>query len=361
MSAVGQSSTWLIAPGTGGNTVSSMMSGGMPSPSRIFQIGCGFRASKALLSAIELGVFTLLAEQPLDIAGLIRRTGIQERGARDFFDALVALEFLRRSDDGLYTNAGDADFYLDRRKPTYVGSLFEQYNAIGYGLWNSLTAALRTGAPQVGETPADHFADTYGDPRRLRTFVKSMTAGSLLAAKAIAAQFPWQDYQTAIDVGTAEGCLPAEVALAHPHIRGGGFDLPQLQEVFDAYIREHGLAGRLQFHSGDFFETALPAADIIVFGRILHNWDLETRRMLLRKAYDAVREGGAVIVYESLIPEDRRSNAASMLASLNMLLWTAGGSDFTGAECAIWMREAGFRDIRIEPLTAEESMVIGKK
>jgi hypothetical protein len=338
-----------------------MMSGGMPSPTRIFQIGCAFRASKVLLSAIELDVFTVLSEQPLDIAALIRRVGIQERGARDFFDTLVALEILRRSDDGLYTNGSEADFYLDRRKPTYVGSLFEQYNAIGYSLWNSLTQALRTGAPQVGEAPEDHFADTYGDPVRMLTFVKSMTAGSLLAAKAIAAQFPWQDYQTVIDVGTAEGCLPVEVALAHPHIRGGGFDLPQLRDAFNTYIEEHGLTGRLQFYPGNFFETALPAADVIVFGRILHNWDLETRRTLLSKGYDAVRDGGAVIVYETLIPEDRRSSTAGMLASLNMLLWTVGGSDFTGAQCAEWMQEAGFREIRIEPLTTEESMVIAKK
>jgi len=337
------------------------MLAGTPSPNRILEIGCGFRASKVLLSAIELGVFTVLAEQSLDAAALMRQTGLHERGVRDFFDSLVALGFLRRSENGLYSNTPEADFYLDRGKPTYIGALFEQYSTIGYGLWNLLTQALQTGLPQIGVAAESHFAHTYADPARLRTFVKSMTAVSLRAAKSIAVQFPWRDYRTFIDIGTAEGCLPVEVAIAHPHLRGGGYDLPQLRDSFAAYIHERGLSDRLHFHSGNFFETTLPAADVVVLGNILHLWDLDTKRMLLGKAYDSVNEGGALIVYETLIPEDRRSNAVGMLASLNMLLWTAGGFDFSGTDCAGWMRGAGFREIRVESLAAEESMVIGKK
>jgi hypothetical protein len=331
------------------------------SPQRIFDVGCGFRASKALLSAIELDVFTVLSAQSLDAAALMRKTGIHERGAKDFFDSLVALGILERSEGGLYSNTPEAGLYLDRHKPTYIGSLFEQYNTIGYGLWNSLTQALRTGLPQIGTTPGQHFENLYADPARFRTFVRSMTAGSLLTAKAIAVQFPWKDYRNVVDIGTAEGCLPVEVARAHSHIRGGGFDLPELREMFEGYTREHGLDDRLQFHSGDFLKNPLPAADVIVLGRILHNWDLDTKRMLLSKSFDALPDGGAIIVYESLISEDRRSHPAGLLASLNMLLWTAGGFDFSSADCAQWMRDAGFRNIRIEALVAGESMVIGKK
>ena len=331
-----------------------------PSPHRILDIGCGYRASKVLLSAIELDIFSILSDHPLDATALTQRTGLNSRGAGDFFDALVALGLLMR-DDGRYANTAETDFYLDRRKPTYIGSMFEQYNASEYSLWSSLTQALQTGLPQTGIIAAQHFASLYVDPARFRRFVKSMTGGSLLAAKSIAVQFPWGDYRTVIDIGTAEGCLPVEVALAHPHIRGGGFDLPELREMFVANVRQHGLADRLEFYAGDFFTMPLPAADVVVLGRILHNWNLDTKRMLLGKAYDALPEGGALIVHETLIPEDRRSNAAGMLASLNMVLWTAGGFDFSGADCAEWMREAGFGDIRIEPLATDQSMVIGKK
>jgi precorrin-6B methylase 2 len=332
-----------------------------PLPHSILNIGCGYRASKVLLSAIELDVFTILSDRSLDAAALTQRIGIHDRGARDFFDALVALGLLMRDDEGRYATTPETGLYLDRRKSTYIGSIFEQYNASEYGLWGSLTQALQTGSPQTGIAAAQHFASLYADPVRFHRFVKSMTGGSLLAAKAIAAQFPWQDYRTVIDIGTAEGCLPVEVALAHPHMSGSGFDLPELREMFEANVRERGLANRLQFHAGDFFTMQLPPGDVIVLGRILHNWNLDIKRMLLEKAYRALPKGGALIVHETLIPEDRRSNAAGMLASLNMLLWTAGGYDFSGSECAKWMKEAGFNDARIEPLTAEQSMVIGKK
>jgi O-methyltransferase domain/Dimerisation domain len=250
-----------------------------PSSHRILDIGCGYRASKVLLSAIELDVFTILSDQPLDAIALAQRIGLHNRGAKDFFDTLVALGLLMRDDEGRYSTAVETAFYLDRRNPTYIGSMFEQYNASEYGLWGSLTQALRTGLPQTGITAAEHFAGLYADPTRFRRFVKSMTGGSLLAAKAIAVQFPWQNYRTVIDIGTAEGCLPVEVALAHPHIRGGGFDLPALREMFEANVREHGLVDRLQFHAGDFFTMSLPLGDVIVLGRILHNWNLDIKRM----------------------------------------------------------------------------------
>ena len=337
------------------------MPAGFPSPDRILDIGCGYRASKVLLSAIELDVFTILSERPLDAAALAQRTGLNARGAGDFFDALVALGMLTCGEDGRYANVPASGFYLDRRKPTYIGAMFEQYNAAEYGLWGSLTQALQTGLPQTGIAAEQHFASLYADPERFRRFVKSMTAGSLLAAKAIAAQFPWQHYRTVVDVGTAEGCLPVEVARTHPHMRGQGFDLPELRAMFEAYVREHGVADRIEFCPGNFFTLPLPAADVVVLGRILHNWNLDIKRMLLGKAFDALPVGGALIVHETLMSEDRRSNAAGMLASLNMLLWTAGGFDFSGADCAEWMAEAGFREIRIEPLATDQSMVIGKK
>jgi O-methyltransferase/methyltransferase family protein len=330
-------------------------------PDRIVEIGCGFRAAKTLLSAIELDLFTELAERPLDSAALMTQTGLHERGARDFFDALVALGVLERDDAGRYANTRETGLYLDRRKPTYLGGMFEQLNAREYGMWGSLSEALRTGMPQTGIEETRHFTGLYADPTRFRTFVSAMTAGSLTAATAIAAKFPWADYQTFIDIGTSQGCLPVQVALANPHLRGGGFDLPELRQAFESYVGDHGLSGRLQFHPGSFFEDALPPADVMVLGRVLHNWDLPTKRMLLEKVYAALPPGGALIVYETLVADDRRTSAAGLLASLNMLLWTTGGFDFSGADCAGWMQEAGFHDMRVEPLAGAQSMVVGFK
>jgi O-methyltransferase domain/Dimerisation domain len=330
-------------------------------PDRIVKLGLAFRAAKALLSAVELGIFTALAEDSLDLDALRMRVGIDERGARDFFDALVALGMLERDERGRYANTPETNFYLDRQKPTYIGGELDHFNTYVYPHWNLLTPALRTGKPQSGARATGHYSALYADHAALETLIKGMTGGTLPVAKALAAKFPWQDYKTVIDVGTAQGCLPVQIAHAHPHITGGGFDLPPVNPLFDNYARDHGLCDRLRFYAGDFLQDPLPSADVLVLGRVLHNWDLVTKRMLLKKAYDALPAGGALIVYERLIDDERRVNAAALLASVNMVIMTAGGFDFTGADCIGWMREAGFRDMRVEPLTSEHSMVVGMK
>jgi len=149
--------------------------------------------------------------------------------------------------------------------------------------------------------------------------------------------------------------------LDHPHLTGGGFDLPPVGPVFEEYVAEAGLSDRLRFYAGDFFADPLPAADVLIMGYILHDWDLEGKRALLAKAYAALPEGGRLVVYEALIDDERRQNTFGLLMSLNMLIETRGGFDYTGADCRAWMREAGFRESYVEPLVGPNSMVVGIK
>ena len=181
------------------------------------------------------------------------------------------------------------------------------------------------------------------------------------AARAIAAKFPWDRHRTFIDVGCAQGCVPAQVALAHKHVRGGGFDLPSIKPVFDEYMASLGLSDRMRFEPGDFFTDPLPEADVLAMGRILHDWDLDKKMMLLGKAYAALPKGGALIIYESLIDDARKENVFGLLMSLNMLIETRGGFDFTGADCMGWMKEVGFRETWVAQLEGPDSMAVGIK
>lgn len=192
-------------------------------------------------------MFTALAEVRCDSDTLRRRLELHERGARDFFDALVALRLLQRDDSGSYSNSPDADLYLDRRKPTYIGGLVENLNAREYGMWGSLTDALRTGKTQTGFESKAYYASLYSDPTRLDFFGKGMTAWTLPVAKAMAAKFPWCDYKTMADIGTGQGCLPVEIAAAHADIAATGFDLAALRPMFENYVNEYGLAERVRF------------------------------------------------------------------------------------------------------------------
>src|SRR3954462_3518433 len=331
-------------------------------PDAILQLGLGFWGSKALLSAVELGVFSELAESgPTDGAALRERLGLHARSARDFFDALVALGMLERN-NGSYSNTPATELFLDRSKPTYVGGLLEMANARLYPFWGALTEGLQTGAPQnEAKTGGNFFEALYADPDRLGQFARAMSAVSGGAGQAIAAKFPWGDHTSVVDVGCAEGMVPVQVAMAHEHITGGGFDLPPLAPVFDAFVGNFGLGDRLSFTAGDFFADPLPPADVLVMGHILHDWGVDQKRVLLKKAYDALPEGGALIVYEAIIDDERRENAFGLLMSLNMLIETDHGFDYSGADCSGWMKKAGFRETRVEALVGPDSMVVAIK
>jgi hypothetical protein len=339
------------------------MSTNPPSPERIMQIGLGFWASKTLLSAVEMGVFTELAKKPEDLETLRGRLGLHSRSARDFLDTLVGLGFLRR-EDGRYANTPDTDFYLDKHKPSYIGGMLEMANQRLYGHWSRLTEALRTGKQQNEAKDGDAaspFEALYADPARLKGFLAAMTGISRGANIAIAQKIPWSQYRSFADVGTAQGDLAVQVALANPHLRGVGFDLAEVGPVFEEYVEQHGLNGRLSFRPGNFFEDPLPRADVITMGHILHDWNLDEKKMLLRKAYEAISPGGAVVAYDAVIDDDRSQNAFGLMMSLNMLIETPGGFDYTGADCIGWMKEAGFREARVEHLAGPDSMVIGTK
>ena len=332
------------------------------SPEQIMQVGLGFWASKTLLSAVELAVFTELAIRPGTLDDLTARLGLNQRSARDFLDALVALGFLRRS-DGVYANTPATDTFLDKAKPSYIGGILEMANHRLFRFWSGLTEALRSGEPQneVKQGGKPLFATLYADPARLKEFLKAMSGISHGANLAIAAKFPWSKYRTFVDAGTAQGDLAVQVARAHPHLTGTGFDLPEVRPIFEEYASQQGVSDRLSFVTGDFFTGTIPSADVVMMGHILHDWDLGEKKQLIRKAWDALPSGGALIVYDSIIDDDRSRNAFGLLMSLNMLIETPGGFDYTGADCVGWMKEVGFKEAHVEQLVGPDSMVVGLK
>lgn len=338
---------------------SKLANGHNTGPEPILQVAFGFMGSQTLFAAVELGVFTEIAKGPADANVLAGRLGLHARSARDFFDSLVALKLLDRV-NGMYVNSSVASEFLDQAKPSYLGAWFEMANERLYKSWGSLSSALRTGEPPA--RPNEAFDTPYSDPERLEAFLKAMTGISLASARMLAQQFPFAEYRTVLDVGCAEGAVPVQIALRHKHMKAYGYDLPAVQPAFQRYVHAQGVADRVHFREGDFFKDAvLPHADVVIMGHVLHDWNLEQKRMLLAKAYAALPAGGALIVYESLIDDERRENTCGLLMSLNMLIETPGGFDFTGRDCMGWMRDTGFRNVRTEPLAGGKGMVIGLK
>jgi O-methyltransferase domain/Dimerisation domain len=331
-------------------------------PDHILQTGFAFWACKSLLSAVEMEIFTELAKHPESLDTLSGRLGLHPRSSRDFLDTLVALGFLQRN-AGVYSNTPETDLFLDKNKPSYIGGILEMVNQRSYGHWTGLTTALRTGQQQneVAHGEPDVFATLYADPARLKSFLRAMTGVSRGANIAIAAKFPWANYKTVVDCGPAQGDLLTQVCLKNPHLTATGFDLPEVAPIFEEYIEANGLASRVRFQPGSFFTDPIPRADVVMMGHILHDWNLDEKRALIRKAYDALPSGGAFLAYDAIIDDDRSKNAFGLMMSLHMLIETPGGFDYTGADCIGWMKEAGFTSTRVEHLVGPDSMVVGIK
>jgi len=336
------------------------------SPATIFELARGFMSARALHVATKLHLFAALADGPLTGDEMRVRLGLHRRAVPDFPDALVALGVLDREGDGpvaRYRNTPEAARYLVPGTDDYVGGLIEMYHDRLYRFWGDLEDALRTGAPQneVKHTGRSMFEELYRDPARLEQFMAAMSGISRPNFRALAERFDFSPYRTLRDVGGAAAELSCAVAARYPDIRCTSFDLPVVEPIGRANIARHGLAGRIGTASGDFFRDPLPRADVITMGMILHDWNLEKKRALIRAAHTAVADGGVFIVVEHLIDDARRANVFGLLMSLNMLVEFGDAFDYTAADFRGWCAEAGFSRVDVLPLGGPASAAIAYK
>lgn len=334
-------------------------------PDHILQVGMGFWASKTLLSAVELEVFTVLGDQSMTGDEIGDRLELHPRSRYDFLDALVSLKLLDRLGDGtqaLYRNTPDTGTFLDKGQHSYVGGILEMANSRLYGFWSNLTEALRTGMPQNEiKQGGDFFGALYADERRLEEFVLAMQGVQMGAFLTLAEKVDFSSTVTLCDVGGANGGLCAAIAQRHPHVSATVFDLPQVAPLAQRYLDNIGLGDRVSVVAGNFFTDDLPQADVIVMGNILHDWDEEQKTALIEKAYKSLNEGGRLIAIENVIDDARRDNTFGLLMSLNMLIELPGGFDYTGAQFDRWCNGAGFKRTEIIPLAGPTSAAIAHK
>jgi hypothetical protein len=335
-------------------------------PTSIMRTATGFWASKVLLTAVAFDLFSTLGDGSMTGEHLGTVLGIHPRGRYDFFDALVALGFLHRDGDGAegrYRNTPETAAFLVKQSPAYIGGMAEMLNSRLFGFWNSLEEALRTGEPQneMKLTGKPMFAELYADDARLGEFLLAMTGLQAGNFRLLAERFGFERYRTVTDVGGALALLSRVVAARHPHLRFQTFDLPPVSVHAQKTIDGAGLAERIRVVSGDFFVDPFPQADVVTMGNVLHDWNLERKLHLIRKAYEALPEGGALIAIENVIDDARRENAFGLLMSLNMLIEFGDAFDYTAADFRTWCAQAGFRRFDLIPLAGPSAAAVAYK
>jgi hypothetical protein len=335
-------------------------------PSPILQTAFGFWHSKVLLTAVEMGLFTKLANHRLTGTELGAELKLHPRGIADFFDALVAMKFLGREGEGAqakYFNTPEGSLFLDEASPRYIGGILVMLNARLFRFWHDLPEALRTGKPQneIKHGQKGMFEELYSDLPRLEQFMEAMTGLSRINFEAFAGKFDFSNFKTLCDVGGATGLLCIEVAKKHPHLKCTSFDLPPVAPIAKKHITAAGLSNRVGTASGDFFKDPLPKADVITMGMILHDWNLEKKMHLIRAAYDALPPGGALVTIEALIDDARRENVHGLLMSLNMLIEFGDAFDYSGADFRKWCGEIGFKRFEVIHLAGPSSAAVAYK
>ncbi|QJW92270.1 methyltransferase [Spirosoma taeanense] len=336
------------------------------SSSRIMEAGMGFRASQTLLTAIKLNLFTELGDDSVEASELKNRVQLHSPAMLDFLDALVALEFLQREGTGRearYANTAETRLFLHRGSPAYIGGLLEMANDRLYPFWANLEEALHTDKPQHEAKFIDRplFDVIYDDPAILEQFLNAMAGAQLGGFMALAEKFDFSRFRSMCDVGGANAMLSVCVAGQHPHLRCLSLDLPSVVPVAQKTVDQFGLSKQIRVGSIDFMTQEFPETDIIMMGNILHDCSLEDKQMLIRKAYDALPSGGALIVIENIIDDDRKRNAFGLLMSLNMFMETESGFDFTYADFQAWAAKAGFESTEKLSLVGPSSAVIAYK
>ncbi|RYY25629.1 MAG: methyltransferase [Chitinophagaceae bacterium] len=335
-------------------------------PARILETGLAFWPSKVLLTAVKLDLFTILSKKKKTAEEIRTELNLHTRGVYDFLDTLVALQFLHREGYGqqaIYGNTPETSLFLNRAEPSYVGGMLIMANDRLYPFWNNLEEALVTGKPQNESKNGEGslFEALYADENRLEGFVAAMGSFQVANFSSFARQFDFSPYRTHCDIGGAGGHFAAQIVTYNPSIQSTSFDLPAVENIARRNLRAMNVNQNVEVASGDFFKDPFPAADVITMGNILHDWDLPTKKMLIKKAYDALPTGGAFAVIENVIDDKREKNAFGLMMSLNMLIETDGGFDYTGADFLSWTKEAGFRGMKLIHLNGPTSALVAYK
>jgi SAM-dependent methyltransferase len=326
-----------------------------PGPEAVLQIAAGTRRAQVLFSSVELGIFDAAAGQPLTAEQVAARLGLQPRAAGDLLAALWAMGLMDRHGDR-YATTAVSDAYLVTGRPGYLGGFLSFLDGVLHPAWRELTTSIRTGAPVRSGDPYEHM---YADEAERDGFLEAMDVLNAPIGSRLA-QFAWQRARSFADIGGARGNLAVQIRKAHPEMEAAVFDLPRLQPAFEAHMAALGLTGQVRFIAGDFFSDPLPTADVLIFGHVLHNWPPERHSALLAKAHQALPPGGRVVVYDPMM-DDRRPHLGAALASLNMLVWSDGGAEYTVSEIRGRMLDAGFASVTAGRLTPATTLVVGRK
>ncbi|XP_034433399.1 acetylserotonin O-methyltransferase 2 [Hippoglossus hippoglossus] len=322
-------------------------------PFKLLEYFNGFRVSKVIFSACELGVFDLLltSQEPLSAQHVARELSTSVDGIERLLDALVGIEILEvETKDGtaVYSSTDVASLYLAKGSAKSLHDMIAYQSQTIYPLWNNMVDAVREGKNQNEKTfglpSGDIFKAIYRSEEEMLKFMGLMNSSWVLDGHDIVTAFNLSGFQTIVDLGGCTGALAREMAKAYPSSSVTVFDLPQVVETAQKHFSQED--DTVVFQTGDFFSGEVPAADLYVLARIIHDWPEEKCVTLLKKIYDTCKPGGGVLLVEAMLFENRRGPIMAQIFSLNMLV-QAEGRERPPSEYTHLLKTSGFLNVQV--------------
>jgi acetylserotonin N-methyltransferase len=306
-----------------------------------------FRRSKSMFAAVSLGIFDALEMGPKSSSALAKELKLDSGALERLLDACVGLRLLERV-AGLYKNTAAASAYLCAQSPSRLTGYINYSNAILWKLWGNLEDAIREGTNRWQQTfgwDGPIFSNFFRTEESMREFLMAMHGYGLISSPHVAAAFDLSRYRRLVDLGGATGHLAIAACERYPNLKGVVFDLPSTAPLAREILAASTVANCIEIISGDFFVDPLPEGDLFAVGRILHDWTEPKVLTLLERIFDRLSPGGALLIAEKLISENRDGPRWAHMQNLGMLLYTEG-KERTLTEYRDLLERVGFRSVR---------------
>jgi acetylserotonin N-methyltransferase len=319
----------------------------IPDPTIVLDLIAAFRQSKTMFAAVSLGVFDALATGSQSLAELASRLKCSSDGLERLLDSCVALQLLQLVGDR-YENTPAAAAYLVADSPRRLTGYIQFSNEVMWKMWGNLEGAVREGTHRWNQTygwDGPIFSHFFKTEEAMRTFLMGMHGFGVISSPQVVAAFDLSRFRRFVDIGGATGHLAIAACQRYPQLRAAVFDLPDAVPIAREVIGATAVAERIDVIPGDFFSDPLPPADIYVLGRILHDWTEEKILKLLRRLHKSLPAGGAVLIAEKLLLDDKSGPVWAQMQNLNMLTCTEG-KERTLAEYESLLNQTGFKEVQ---------------
>lgn len=324
-------------------------------PVELFQLATGYQAAKTLFALVELEVPTLLADNPLPVSEIAERIGIHPRACDRLLNAGVALNLLERTRDR-FGNTEMANQFLVKNKPTYLGDHFLNYNQNSYPAWTDLTAKLKAWRPGETDLKTPQEADQGAESMRAQHNL------AVMVGDALGRSYDFSPYRRMLDLGGGTAAMSLGICRTHANLQTAVFDLPEVAKVAREFVDASEYKDRIEISVGNFKEDELPAGyDVALLANLLAVASEETNRKLLKKIYNQLPTGGAVILSGWILDDTRTSPLIPVLFCLEDINWQVPDVERSAATYQSWLEDAGFVNIERRMFCPPTSMIVGRK